>query len=64
MTHMQITFLASLSHACVTCERGIIGQGVRLGRSAQGILFRGHPHEEKVEVQVQGDEVKKWERQR
>ena len=30
----------------ITCERGVIGQRARLltGRSAQGILLRGHPH--------------------
>ena len=39
--------LANLSHCWSRfCERGVIGQRARLqiGRSAQGILLRGHPH--------------------
>ena len=47
-----------------SCETGVIGQRARLliGRSAQGILLRGHPHGRgKVEVKVQEEEVEDWE---
>ena len=41
-----VTDLRVMQVRLITCERGVIGQRARLliGRSAQGILLRGHPH--------------------
>ena len=50
-------------HLAPTCERGVIGQRARLliGRSAQGILLRQHPHGRGSKRS--GGWSRRWERQ-